>query len=195
MARAVETLREVGMEAERLQVIHDREQKLKELRGERVEARLNAFDSEVRDALGGMNGSALEMRAIVDTMAATAAETLEQSDAVSQMTQTTSQNVSIVAGASEELMASICEISRQVDHSTAIVGEAIANASRATEVAGGLAIEVTRAVNETVQGMSEAAKMSEGASNQVRSATVQMSDRVASLQTNISTFLSEVAAL
>ncbi|MGE5475933.1 MAG: methyl-accepting chemotaxis protein [Bacteroidales bacterium] len=313
MARAVETLRKVGLEAERLQRIHEQEQLLKQQHAERVEERLHRFDVEVRDALGAMMGSSAEMRSIVETMAATAEQTLEKSGAVSLVTERTSQNVSIVAGASEELTASIGEISRQVDQSTAIVAEAIENAARATDVAGGLAAEVTRindvvelinsiasqtnllALNATIEAaragdagkgfavvanevktlanqtanatgqiaqeitavqeathtvvaeiasvshtierlsaiataiaaaieeqgaatgeisrsikevadgtrevslnvgsMSEAAKVSEGASNQVMDASVQLSDRAASLQSNVSTFLTEVAAL
>jgi methyl-accepting chemotaxis protein len=149
MARAVECLREVGLEAERLQEIHHREELAKEERARRVDERLRRFDAEVRDALGSMMGSSEEMRGIVQTMAATAGQTFERSGAVSDVTQRTSVNVNIVAGAAEELMASIGEISRQVDHSTAIVGEAIENVGRATSVAGGLASEVNK-INDVV---------------------------------------------
>ncbi|MBC7907880.1 MAG: hypothetical protein H7Y60_14205 [Rhodospirillaceae bacterium] len=149
MARAVETLREVGLEANRLQEIHRQEEILKEVRAKKVEERLQRFDAEVSEALRSMMGSSEEMRSIVETMATTAEETFEKTGVVSDVTVRTSENVNIVAGAAEELMASISEISSQVDHSTSIVSEAIENVSRATDVASGLAAEVTR-INDVV---------------------------------------------
>jgi methyl-accepting chemotaxis protein len=149
MARAVESLRQVGLEADRLQEIHHQQELAKEERAKRVDERLHRFDAEVRDALGSMMGSSEEMRSIVQTMAATAQETLDKTGAVADVTQRTSVNVNIVGGAAEQLMASISEISRQVDHSTAIVGEAIDNVGRATGVAGTLASEVNK-INDVV---------------------------------------------
>ncbi|MEW5726783.1 MAG: HAMP domain-containing methyl-accepting chemotaxis protein [Pseudomonadota bacterium] len=144
MARAVEELRNVGIEADRLTATHEVEHRAKEERAGRVEDRLRRFDAEVAAALDAMTAAAAEMRAAASGMSATADRTAELATAVAAATEETSVNVNTVASATEQLTASIREINQQVGESGRIATTGREEAERTTKAVRMLADEVAR---------------------------------------------------
>jgi methyl-accepting chemotaxis protein len=148
---------EVGAMAQSVQVFKDNMIEAARLRGEQdvLKAQADAerkqllsrmadnFESGVRASLDTLAGAATEMQATSKSMSATAGEASHQATSVAVVAEQASANVQTVAAATEELSSSVSEIGRQVTQSTAIAGQAVAEANR---------------TNVTVQGLSAAAQ-------------------------------------
>jgi methyl-accepting chemotaxis protein len=148
---------EVGAMAQSVQVFKDNMIEAARLRGEQDVLKAQAdserkqllsrmadnFESGVRASLDTLAGAATEMQATSTSMSATAGEASHQATGVAVVAEQASANVQTVAAATEELSSSVSEIGRQVTQSTAIAGQAVAEANR---------------TNVTVQGLSAAAQ-------------------------------------
>jgi len=102
----------------------------------------NDFENNVSGVVEAVDTAAQNMQTTAQGMSATASATSEQSSIVATAAEQATHNVQTVASASEELSASINEITRQVEQSTSIAQNAVDEAQRA---------------NTTVQGLSTAA--------------------------------------
>ncbi|MGQ9369210.1 methyl-accepting chemotaxis protein [Azospirillum sp. ST 5-10] len=100
------------------------------------------FESGVRGSLDALAAASTGMRAISQSMSATAKETSTQATTVAAAAEQASTNVQTVASTTEELSSSISEIGRQVNEATRIAGQAVDEADH---------------TNTTVQGLSAAA--------------------------------------
>jgi methyl-accepting chemotaxis protein len=123
MARAVEVFRDHALENEMLKAVQVGEQRTKERRQKEAEELIDMFGSSVSGvfsslslASGGMANTAQSMRAVV-------AETNRQIDIVMKAISEAGLNAGAVAAASEQLSASISEISRLVNESAAVTDE------------------------------------------------------------------------
>jgi methyl-accepting chemotaxis protein len=139
MARAVEVFKQNAIDKASLDADQKAEQMRKERRQIEIEQYVAAFERSVRASLAALVAAAGEMRATSQSMSATAEETSRQATTVAAAAEQASVNVQTVATATEQLSSSVSEISRQVDQSSKIAGEGVAEAGRTNASVGGLA--------------------------------------------------------
>jgi methyl-accepting chemotaxis protein len=143
MADAVQIFKSGLIEADRLALEQQAEQAQKQARTEAIDRHIVEFEHSVRGALGTLTSAATQMDATAAGMAEIAEETSRQALAVSAASGQTSANVQNAAAASEEMAASVSEISRQV--------------SQAAEIAR-LAVQQAADTGATMQGLAESAR-------------------------------------
>ena len=143
MAKSVMVFADNMIRNAKLQEQQEDERRAKDQRSERITGLTDGFDRMVRDVLGMVAAASTELQKTAEGMAATAEQTSHQASAVSSASNQASANVQTVATAAEEMTASIDEISRQVNQSAKIAGNAV---------------EKARATNAAVRGLDEAAQ-------------------------------------
>jgi methyl-accepting chemotaxis protein len=149
MARAVQVFKEAMVEAARLQAEREANSERAVRRGQQLSLFVRSFEEEVSKILGLVSAAGSEMQTAAATMSEVADSTTSQTDACSNAAQQASSNVQTVAVATEELSASVNEISRQVAQSTAITRRAVDEAAGTNETVGGLA-DAARRIGEIV---------------------------------------------
>ncbi|WP_417692478.1 methyl-accepting chemotaxis protein [Roseibium sp.] len=124
MSRTVQIFRDNALERRRLEDVSAEDSRLQQVRQGKVDGLITAFRTSVQqmfisltDTAREMDGTAHSLQEISGRSAAQAADTSSASEAASM-------NVENVAGAAEELSASIGEISSQVGRTTEIVSTA-----------------------------------------------------------------------
>ncbi len=111
-------------------------------RQQAVAAQIRTFEQQIGQALSGLGEASQAMDSSSVEMETIAAESNGQAQAAAMAAQETSNNVAGIAAATEQLSASISEISRQVTQATVVTGRAV---------------EETRQTDATVQGLAESA--------------------------------------
>ncbi|ACI98327.1 methyl-accepting chemotaxis protein [Rhodospirillum centenum] len=94
----------------------------------------NEFEASVGEIVNAVSSSATETETAAVAMSSSAEQSTRQAAAVAAAADQASTNVNMVAGATEELSASIQEISRQVDSSTKIAGQAVSDVERTSTI-------------------------------------------------------------
>jgi methyl-accepting chemotaxis protein len=112
-------------------------------RGDRMEAVCHSFDQSITALLKGFEEVMSELRKSAETMSDAARQTEAEAKAANAASQSAGSNVNSVAGATEELVASVGEIGRQTERSAEIAARAAARASD---------------TDKQIQGLSEAAQ-------------------------------------
>lgn len=143
MASAVEVFKRNAIETERLQAEQNAEQTRKLERQAAIEQHIGSFEQSVRNTLDQLTSAAAEMRTASQGMTATSDKTTARATAVAGVVVEVSDNMQTAASAAEQLLSSVSEIGRQVDHSSKIAGQAVDEAGR---------------TNATVQALSQAAQ-------------------------------------
>lgn len=92
----------------------------------------------------------LEISREISSLHEAIAETNEQATSVSRASESASQNVQTVASGTEELAASVGEISQQVNNALRISGDAVDQANRTNQIVSGLAEAGTR-IGEVIE--------------------------------------------
>jgi methyl-accepting chemotaxis protein len=100
---------------------------------------IEAFDAQMKTALGQVSGAAEEMRTNAGAMAGNAETTTAKATSSAAGAEQATSNVQTVAASTQELSASIGEITRQVTHASEIARSAVDNARRTTDKVGALA--------------------------------------------------------
>ncbi len=135
MASAVETFRE-GLkhtqELERQKVEQDK--RAAELRKDEMASVANDFEAHINLLAQQVEAAAVKMMSTAQAMAAVAEETQRQANAANRAAGNASSNVATVATASVELASSISEISRQVEHASAISKHAVTAAEGSSAI-------------------------------------------------------------
>lgn len=143
MARAVEVFKENLIKVEQMQAEQERLKKESEERQRQVILEMaDNFEKSVMGIVSAVSGSATELHASAQSLAAMAEQTQRQATSVAAASDEATTNVETVAAAAEELASSIGEISRQVAESAKVTSGAVDEANR---------------VNTMVQGLAEAA--------------------------------------
>jgi methyl-accepting chemotaxis protein len=130
MIAAIAVFRENIIEADRLGELQRQETEIKERRSEKLEALSQDFDKSMSAALGTLTKAAMALTETARRLATNANLGSRQAGIVVQAAEQASQNVNTVAVASEELAASIQEITRQITYSTEIANQAVTEASQ-----------------------------------------------------------------
>ncbi|HEV8388900.1 MAG TPA: methyl-accepting chemotaxis protein [Dongiaceae bacterium] len=123
MARAVEVFAQNMRRNQELQAEAARDQAAKERRAEEVAQLAQRFDHEIEAILRALVGSSETLDKTADALDHTSSDSLEQAQKVATAAAEASANVSTVAAATEELSASIMEISRQVSNQANIASQ------------------------------------------------------------------------
>jgi methyl-accepting chemotaxis protein len=150
MARTVQVFRDNGLEMLRLQAEQEALKANAENDRRAVMLKLaDDFQASVQGVVETVASAATEMQGSAASMASTAEEANRQSMAVASSAAQTTSNVQTVAAATEELSASIQEIGRQVETSSQIAGQAVAETRRTAETIVSL-VEVAHRIEAVV---------------------------------------------
>jgi methyl-accepting chemotaxis protein len=104
-----------------------------------MEAHISSFDAQARTALDALNGASVQMTQASGEMEVIATRSNDHARVATTASEEASSNVAGIAAASEELSASIAEISRQVAHATQIAGRAVAETRQTDDTVRDLA--------------------------------------------------------
>jgi methyl-accepting chemotaxis protein len=104
-----------------------------------VEAAIGLFRDRVAAVLKTVGDSAAALRQTGATLSELSHQTAERADGAAAVSSEASTNVSAAAGAAEELLSSIVEISRQLDQTAGVVRLAVAETQSTNEQVSGLA--------------------------------------------------------
>jgi methyl-accepting chemotaxis protein len=125
---------------ERQQLEKQRDDMLtKEDRRRSTESAISSFRERVEEMLGVVRDSTNAMKSTADTLIESSHETTQHAEGALHESNEASANVSLVAGAAEELSASIAEINRQLSETTDLVGSAVGRAKATSGEYAGLA--------------------------------------------------------
>jgi methyl-accepting chemotaxis protein len=142
-ARAAQTFKEKLIRIEQLEAAEkETARRTAEQRQADMQALAGAFETTVASVVRSVSSSSTELEAAAEALSATAGATQNLSGKVLSASTQASDNVQSVALATERLIASVSEISQQVQESTRIALEAVAQA----EKTDGRITELTRAV-------------------------------------------------
>ncbi|MBB6253426.1 methyl-accepting chemotaxis protein [Nitrospirillum iridis] len=144
MARAIDGFRRSLIVADEAAAEQRREQAEKASRAAAIEALLREFDHAATAVLGTVSTAARGLGATAQQMAGLVEETNGQATATATAAGHTSANVQTVAAATEEMVASIQEISRQVNRSADVAAAAVSQASETGATVAGLSDAVQR---------------------------------------------------
>jgi methyl-accepting chemotaxis protein len=131
IAGAIAHCRDSVITAARLTSEHKSEHRAKEKRAAALEALNQHLQDTAITLVSMLSSAAVDLKVNAETMTQAAADAGRRSIAVRAASEQTSENVSSVALATEELSASIAGIDKRVDRSTAISELAVAEARRA----------------------------------------------------------------
>ena len=132
LARSLQVFKTSALEMERLRKAHEEaERQAAEHRRQTMMEMADTFESTVKGIVDTVANAATGMRDAATALTATAHEASERSLLVASASEQASANVQTVATATEQLSASIAEIGQQVEHSTRIATQAVADADGA----------------------------------------------------------------
>ena len=130
-ARAAQTFKEKLIRIEQLEAAEKETERLStERRKADMRALADSFESAVADVVHAVSSSSTELEAAAEALSTTAGSTRELSGKVLSASTQASENVRSVSFATEQLIASVAEIDRQVQESTRIAVEAVAQAEK-----------------------------------------------------------------
>ncbi len=130
-ARAAQTFKEKLIRIEQLEDAEkEMERRSAEQRKADMRALADSFETTVADVVHAVSSSSTELEAAAKALSATAGSTRDLSSKVLSASAQASENVRSVSFATQQLIDSVGEISRQVQESTRIALEAVAQAEK-----------------------------------------------------------------
>jgi len=151
MADTVAVFKHNMIEAERLREENERHKAAAEAARKAGLLRLaDAFESGIKGVVSTVASQATDMQSSAQAMTRTAEQATQRATAVAAAVEQASTNVQTVAASAEELSASVMEIGRQVERSSTIAGQAVAEADSTNSTVEGLN-QAARRIGEVVQ--------------------------------------------
>ena len=145
MAKAVVFFQKSLIEVERLRAVQaEADARAAEEKRRIMNEMADEFDASVGSIAEDVATAAVNMIAVSDQLRSTAAQSDERSAIVASAAEETSANTQAVASAAEELTSSIREITRQVNESQGLTGDAVQEAGVTRETMSGLSEAVTK---------------------------------------------------
>ena len=130
-ARAAQTFKEKLIRIEQLETAEkETAQRVAEQRRADMHALAGTFEATVASVVRSVTASSTELEAAAESLGATAGTTRDLTGRVLSASTQASENVRSVSAATEHLIASVGEISRQVEESMRIAHEAVAQAEK-----------------------------------------------------------------
>jgi len=130
-ARAAQTFKEKLIRIEQLEAAEkETARRTAEQRQADMQALASSFETTVANVVRSVSSSSTELEAAAEALSATAGATRDLSGKVLSASTHASENVQSVSFATERLVASVAEISKQVRESTRIALEAVAQAEK-----------------------------------------------------------------
>jgi methyl-accepting chemotaxis protein len=130
-ARAAQTFKEKLIRIEQLEIAEkETARRTAEQRQTEMQALARSFEKTVANVVRSVSSSSTELEAAAEALSATAGATRDLSGKVLSASTQASENVRSVSFATERLIVSAAEISRQVQDSTRIAAEAVAQAEK-----------------------------------------------------------------
>ncbi|MGI6246353.1 MAG: methyl-accepting chemotaxis protein [Pseudochelatococcus sp.] len=131
MVRAVETFRDNAVARRALEETQAREDEAREARQARIESLIGAFRETILALLERSEATSRGLDSTAGALSEAARESHENAQATSAAGMRASDNMQTVASASEELAASIAEISGQINRTSDVVAQAASGAQSA----------------------------------------------------------------
>jgi len=144
MARSVQVFKDEMMRGRELSERQLEETRQREHRTAAIEALVSRFQEAALQMVQSVSNAATQLQSTASSMSRSADETNHQANIVASATEMASSNVQTVAAATEELTSSIQEISRQVQRSSKISDNAVAEAGAAQGTVASLASMVSK---------------------------------------------------
>jgi methyl-accepting chemotaxis protein len=138
MAGAVQVFKEALIEADRLAGEQEAERAAKEKRATRLEQAVATFEVTAREMVSLLSSGSTELEATARAMTGSVDRTNQQASAVAAAAEQAGSGAQTVAVATEELTASINEISRQVAQSARMAAGAVKDAQRTNTIVAAL---------------------------------------------------------
>jgi len=157
MYAALSSFKESLSQADRLAEQQQAQAEARAERGDRMEAVCRDFDQAITGLLKGFEDVMSELRRSAQTMSDAARQTETEAKAANAASHSAGNNVNSVAGATEELVASVGEIGRQTERSSDIAARAAARASETDKQIQGLA-EAAQKVGDVVKLITDIAE-------------------------------------
>jgi methyl-accepting chemotaxis protein len=222
MYAALSTFKESLSNADRLAEQEQAEAEDRAKRGERMEAVCHGFDQAITGLLKGFEDVMGELRQSAKTMSEAARQTETEAKAANAASQSAGSNVNSVAGATEELVASVGEIGRQTERSSEVAARAAARAGETDRQIQGLAAAAQKvgdvvklitdianqtnllALNATIEaarageagkGFAVVASEVKNLANQTAHATEEIAQQVATIQTETKTAVTAIQGI
>ncbi len=140
MARSTAALRDSLVQGKLLAAQQAADQEDKVARAVRLSDLIHAFEDGVGSLIQRLGVASTGMSTTARSLADTAGRTRIKAEAVSDAAHKAGTSVETVAGAAEELTASIGEINHQITQSSLITAQAVADALRTNKIVGTLAV-------------------------------------------------------
>jgi methyl-accepting chemotaxis protein len=156
MARAVEVFKRQAIDGERLAAEQAAARAARERRQVALEQHTRDFGASVAGVMGSLAESSAKMRAAAEAMAAAATSVHTEAHATSAGAAKSSQDLTAVAAAVEELTSSVGEITRQVAASADVARQAVQRAEASQSTMKGLS-DATARIGDVVHLISDIA--------------------------------------
>jgi methyl-accepting chemotaxis protein len=156
MARAVEVFKQHAIEAQRLASEQEAARTAKERRSAAMERHTQDFGNSISGVMASLAGSAEGMRRAAESMAQAAEAVRDEAGSTAGGATKSSQDLTSVAAAVEQLNASVGEISRQLAEAADVARQAVQRADSSHATMQGLS-EATARIGDVVHLISDIA--------------------------------------
>lgn len=138
MAKAVEVLKRNTIRMQELDAEQKLEQDRQIERGKQLEKLIVGFEKQVEEMIGTLSSAATELNSTAQSMSEISEDACGKSEAMTLASESTMQNIQVVASAAEELSASISELSMQVQGTSQATSAATSDVNQASQQITGL---------------------------------------------------------
>ena len=129
----------------------------KTARAQRISTATGNFEAMIGELVGSLASASTELEASASTMTKTSDVTMSLSDSAASASRTVTENIQVVAAATEEITSSVNEIGRQVHESNRIAGTAVSQAQQTDQSIAKLSLAAGR-INDVVKLITEVAE-------------------------------------